>query len=156
MHFEANQEDNNCTVFDDSGDCSLANLRLAHNRLKCCKYTNIRDCDDPKPVSCKIMNLIGFALQNYLKSFTECLLCDLNYMQEFDVVSLELVHSNQVRLKGTVFLRSKLDDSDGFSFLPSVLSSNGNGQIYSEEVFSTFFRNSYVLSQNGNGQLASS
>ena len=81
MHVEANQEDNKCTVFDDSGDCGLANLRLAHNRFKSCRYTNIRDCDDPKQVLCKIMNLIEFVPQNYLKSFIECLLCDLNDMQ---------------------------------------------------------------------------
>ena len=155
MHVEANQEDNNCTVFDDSGDCSLANLRLAHNRLESCKYTNIRVCDDPKPVLCKIMNLIELVPQNYLKSFTECLLRDLNDMREFDVVSLELVYSNQVRLKRYSFLRSNSGGSDGFSFLPSVLSQNGNGQFYSEEVFSTFFGNSCVLSQHGNGHHAS-
>ena len=72
-HVEANHEDNICTVFDNSGDCSLANLRLAHNRLKVCKCTNVRDCDDPKPVLCKIMNLVDLLPHNYLKSFTECL-----------------------------------------------------------------------------------
>ena len=103
MHVEANHEDNICTVFDNSGVCSHANLRLAHNRLKACKCTNVRDCDDHEPVLCKIMNLVEFLPQNYLKSFTECLHYDLEYMQEIDIVSLELVYSNQVRLKLQLF-----------------------------------------------------
>ena len=136
-HVEANKEDHKCTVFDESGDCSRANLSLSHNRLKNCKYTNVRDCDDPKPVLCKIMNLIEFAPQNYLKSFTECLLGDLNCMKEFDVVSLELVYSNQKRLKRYNFSRSNLfdceyNDSACFSSF-SACSATGHDQSYVDE-----------------------
>ena len=156
MHVEANHEDNICTVFDNSGDCSHANLRLAHNRLKACKCTNVRDCDDPKPVLCKIMNLVEFLLQNYLKNFTECLHYDLEYMQEIDIVSLELVYSNQVRMKRYSFLRSDLFESDGdyndyacFSSF-SACSASGHDDQSCNEFFSRAF------SQNvGIGRLAS-
>ena len=111
-HVEANKEENRCVIFDDSGDCSLANLRLAHNRLNSCKYTNVQECEDPKPLLCKIMNLIEFVPQNYLKSFSECLLCDLSCMKHFDVMSLELVYSGQASMKRYRFKRSTLSDCD--------------------------------------------
>ena len=83
------------------------------------------------------MNLIEFVPQNYLKSFSECLLCDLNYMQVFDVVSLELVYSNQTRLKRYNFLRSNWSDCDYNDFacssVFSACSASGHDLCYGDE-----------------------
>ena len=72
----------------------------------------MQECEDPKPLLCKIMNLIEFVPQNYLKSFSECLLCDLSCMKHFDVMSLELVYSGQASMKRYRFKRSTISDCD--------------------------------------------
>ena len=119
-HVEANKEENRCVIFDDSGECSRANLSTAHNRLNSCKYTNVRESEDTKPLLCKIMNLIEFVPQNYLKSFSECLLCELSCMKPFDVISLELVYSNQKRMKLYRFKYSDCDSDDTEHYLARI------------------------------------
>ena len=75
-------------------------------------------------------------------------------MQELDVVSLELVYSNQVRLKRYSFLRSNLSDCDYNDFACfsgfSACSASGHDDQSCNEFFSC------ALSQNvGIGRLAS-
>ena len=80
----------------------------------------MRENEDPKPLLCKIMNLIEFVPQNYLKSFSECLLCDLSCMTPFDVISLELVYSNQKRMKLYRFKYSDCDSDDTEQYLARI------------------------------------
>jgi len=111
-HTEANREENTRVTFDDSGEGSLAELRRAQDRLTNSKYLNRRERDDTKPVLCKIMNLIEFAPQNYLKRFAVCLRFDLMCLKEHDDKTFETVDSNQQRMKLYSFVRTTLADSD--------------------------------------------
>ena len=79
----------------------------------------MRECDDPKPFLCKIMNLMEFDPQNYLKYFALMLrteiICmndsfkDRMYVQD---ESFKVVYSGQQHMKVYSFMRSTLIDSD--------------------------------------------
>ena len=77
-HTEANRMADIRATFDEAGEDSLAELSCAQVRLNYSKYTNRRGGDDPKPLLCKIMNLIEFVPQNYLRHFAMCLRVDLS------------------------------------------------------------------------------
>jgi len=109
-HTEANKEGDIRAAFVEAGEDSRAELSRAQVRLNNSNYTKRRECDDPKPFLCKIINLIEFVPQNYLKSFSECILCDLSCMKLFDVMSLELVYSGQESMKRYRFKRSTFSD----------------------------------------------
>ena len=81
-HTEANRIADIRATFDEAGEDCLAELSCAQVRLYNNKYTNRRVGDDPKPLLCKIMNLIEFVPQNYLKHFAMCLRVDLSCMNE--------------------------------------------------------------------------
>ena len=119
----ANSEADIRAAFDETGEDSRAELSRAQVRLNNSKYTNRRECDDPKPFLCKIMNLIEFVPQNYLKDFAQCLRVELMCMNEQNDNSFNVMYSDQQHMNVlTDDAETAAGDSVGFSLHLNVLS----------------------------------
>ena len=110
-HTEANRIADIRATFDEAGEDCLAELSCAQVRLNNSKYTNRRVGDDPKPLLCKIMNLIEFVPQNHLKHFAMCLRVDLSCMNEQNDKTFKVVYSDQQHMKMYSFVRNSLPPS---------------------------------------------
>ena len=81
-HTLHNKEENRRAVFDHCGDCSLVQLRVAHEKLKKWEdagFVHGSFCLD----RCKILNLIEFVPQDYLKWFASDVQFYLSMESEF-------------------------------------------------------------------------
>ena len=67
-HTETNKDAGRRATSDESRENSLAELRRDQDTLFLCKYRKIRECEDPKPFLCQIMNLIEFTFGTGWKS----------------------------------------------------------------------------------------